>query len=346
MIGRLLAILRARNLEFLRDRSSLGWNILLPILLVAGLAAVFSGGERPLFKVGVLGDVPGHAVAAAPTLPLAGSPGIQLVAQRDAARARKRVSRQQLDLLLDPVNGRYWINPQSTKGALLERLLHTSGIADPEKPTAWQRLESDGAQIRYIDWLVPGILGMNMMFSCLFGVGFVVVRYRKNGFLKRLSATPLRAIEFVGAQLASRLVLIMVITCAVYVGTDFFLQFRMEGSYWLLFVIALLGAASMVALSLAITARITSEELAGGLLNLTSWPMMVLSGVWFSMEGMNPVLRNLAKAFPLTQMLDAARSVMLDGGGLDQVWPHLVVLCAMTALFLAVGAYFFRWRSG
>lgn len=184
-----------------------------------------------------------------------------------------------------------------------------------------------------------------MMFSCLFGVGYVVVRYRKNGFLKRLRATPLRAIEFVVAQVASRLVLIMSITVFVFAGTKFFLDTRMDGSYLLLFFVALLGAISLVSLGLLVASRVTSEELAGGLLNLVTWPMMLMSGVWFSLEAAEPWVRSVAKAFPLTHVLDAARSIMIDGAGIAEVWPYVLALSTMSACFLAGAALLFRWRS-
>lgn len=181
------------------------------------------------------------------------------------------------------------------------------------------------------------------MFSCMFGVGYVVVRYRKNGFLKRLRATPLSSFEFISAQVASRMVLITGITVVVFTATHIILDTRMEGSYFTLFLVAIVGAISMVSLGLVISARVTSEELAGGLLNMVNWPMMLLSGVWFSLEGAGPFLQNLAKVFPLTHVLDAARSVMLDGATLAEVAPSLGALTALSAVFIGIGARVFRW---
>jgi ABC-type multidrug transport system permease subunit len=244
-------------------------------------------------------------------------------------------------MLLDLRAGqnRFWVNETSPKGYFLEQLMS----ADPANPVRRQTVQ--GREIRYVDWLLPGILGMNMMFSCLFGVGYVIVRYRKSGYLKRLYATPLRAIEFIGAQVLSRLVLIMLITVLIYLGTDFFIHFRMEGSYFSLFLVTLLGAASMVAMGLTVSARVTGEELAGGLLNMLTWPMMFLSGVWFSLEGAHSSLQAVAQLFPLTHLLDAARAIMLDGAGLAEIAPHLIVLGGMTALFLAFGAGVFKWTQ-
>jgi ABC-2 type transport system permease protein len=185
---------------------------------------------------------------------------------------------------------------------------------------------------------------MNMMFSCLFGVGFVIVRYRKNGFLKRLKATPLGAFNFLFAQLVSRLLLIMVITIVVYAGCNLFIDFNMQGSYWALLVVATLGAMCMIAIGLLIAARTASEEFAGGILNAVTWPMMLLSGAWFSLEGTHAWVRNLAQIFPLTHMIDATRAIMNEGATLSQVMPHVWVITVMGIVFMAIGALVFKWE--
>ena len=99
----------------------------------------------------------------------------------------------------------------------------------------------------------------------------------------------------------------------------------------------------MVSLGLLIAARVTSEELAGGLLNMISWPMMLLSGVWFSLEGAGPAVQKLAAVFPLTHVLDSARAVMLDGATISDIAPSLVILTLSSVVFLGLGARFFRW---
>ena len=336
MLARILAIFRARNLEFLRDRGSLSWNIILPVVLMFGLSFIFGGTDRPQYTVGILqqGDTidrESHAFLQTRYM--------QFVAVKAADEGFRKVSRHQLDLLVrldEPAS--YWVNPDSPKGYYAELALLQS------MPAGIAKGQISGAPVRYVDWVLPGILGMNMMFSCLFGVGYVVVRYRKNGFLKRLRATPLRPLEFVIAQVASRLVLIMSITAFVYVGTKFFLHTRMDGSYLALLLVALVGSIALISLGLLVAARVTSEELAGGLLNMVTWPMMLLSGVWFSLEAADDWVRGVAKIFPLTHILDAARSIMLDGAGLAEIAPELLILSAMSAAFLGLGAALFRWR--
>ena len=338
MLNRIYAIFRARNLEFIRDRGSMSWNIILPVALMFGLSFIF-GADRAEYTVGVLQSGTEIDASAHPFLE---TRYIQFVAVNDEADGFRRVARHQLDLLMQIVGQqRYWVNPDSPKGYFAELALLQ---ADADAGGDITKEQISGEPVRYVDWVLPGILGMNMMFSCLFGVGYVVVRYRKNGFLKRLRATPLRAIEFVIAQVASRLVLVTLITSFVFAGTKYFLDTRMDGSYITLFIVLVVGAVSLISMGLMIAARVTSEELAGGLLNMVTWPMMMLSGVWFSLEAANDAVRNIAKVFPLTHILDSARAVMLDGANLAAIAPQLIALLAMTAVFLVIGAVIFRWH--
>jgi ABC-2 type transport system permease protein len=176
-------------------------------------------------------------------------------------------------------------------------------------------------------------------------VGYVVLRYRKTGFLKRLNATPLSAFEFLTAQVLSRLVLILVVTTILYVGVSLIIHFHSEGSHALLLLIALLGSLSLIAFGLIVASAISSEELVGGILNMLTWPMMLLSGVWFSLEGSPQWVQWVAKALPLTHVLDAARAVMIDGAGFGEIAPNLAYLAITAVVFLSIGAYAFRWRQ-
>jgi len=209
MLKRIYAIFRARNLEFIRDRSSLSWNIIFPVVMMFGLSFIFSGGDRAQYTVGVLQQAAEIDNSQHPYLE---TRYIEFVAAPDRDIAFRKVERHQLDLLVEFGSpGHYWVNPDSPKGYFAELALLQS-----DANNSIQKEQITGDAIRYVDWVLPGILGMNIMFSCLFGVGYVVVRYRKNGFLKRLRATPLRSIEFVIAQVASRLLLILTITVFVY----------------------------------------------------------------------------------------------------------------------------------
>jgi ABC-type multidrug transport system permease subunit len=380
-----LAVLHARNMEFLRDRSALAWNLAMPFLLVAGLAFTFSGNNKEIYKIGIVGGMDAlERVAPA----LQATRHILFVPYDDIEVAINKVRHHQTDMLIDvssapnwhrgdavvphrasllplqrhyslglPLAGanpppkgegtnvslrdsqvKYWINSSSPNGYLLERIVWgTEG-------KQFQRQIIEGAEIRYVDWFLPGILGMNMMFSCLFGVGFVIVRYRKNGFLKRLKATPLNPFYFLLAQLISRLLLIMVITTVVYAGCNIFIEFNMQGSYWDLLLVTTLGATCLISIGLLIASRTASEEFAGGILNTLTWPMMLLSGAWFSLEGTHAWVQQLAQVFPLTHMIAATREIMNEGATLAQVMPHVWVISATSIIFLAIGAFIFKWE--
>ena len=334
-IKRLVAVFVARNKEFLRDRSALAWNILFPVLIVAGFAFAFSGNTSDQFKVALYQDAGQQQAAGGGFLK---TKYVQFLPTDDLQKTITKVERHQVDMLIDRNGKRYWINTSSPKGYVLERILWSSD------GDTFTRAAVSGDEIRYVDWLLPGILGMNMMFSALFGVGYVLVRYRKNGVLKRLKATPLSAVEFLAAQIGSRLIVIMSIVVIVYFGTDLFVSFAMYGSYINLFLIFALGAISLISLGLLIASRTASEEFAGGILNLVSWPMMFLSGVWFSLEGVHPWVQKLALMFPLTHVTNAARAIMIDGAGLAQLSTEITTLLAMSAVFLLAGALSFKWE--
>jgi ABC-2 type transport system permease protein len=333
VIRRLLAVWHARNLEFVRDRATLIFTLLLPISLIVGMGFVFGGPQRPLFKVGVVTprvDRQAH--------PFLQERYVDFVPIASEAEGLPKVTHQQIDLLVD-LHGvlRYWVNTDSPKGYIVEKLLLAAAPAAQRQPVT-------GAAVRYVDWLFPGILGMNMMFSCLFGVGYVVLRYRKNGFLKRLHATPLTAFEFLTAQVLSRLCLILFVTTLLYVGVGSIIHFHSAGSVALLVLLAVLGALSMIALGLTIASGVSSEELVGGILNLMTWPMMLVSGIWFSLEGSPRWVQWAAHIFPLTHLLEAGRAVMLDGAGIAQIAPDLLYLAATALIFLTFGAWSFRWH--
>lgn len=330
-----LALLWARNKEFYRDKASMVWALVLPVLIVMTIALSFSNEGQRLFKVGVLVSTD----AMQPAVPQGLSqPYVTIVPVKDAVRGITRVRHHQFDLLLEQQGQqwRYWINPHADKGIVAERLLRESD------PNAVREAVS-GRALRYIDWVMPGVLGMNIMFGGLFGAGYVIVRYRKMGVLKRLQATPVTAFQFLAAQLCSRWLIVVVASVAIFMGCHFFLDFLVLGSGWLLLLIAGTGALAMIALGLVMSSRTDSEELAGGLLNVLTYPMLLLSEVWFSLDDAPAWMQSAAQLLPLTHMLAAAREVMLEGAGMWDVLHHLVVLLAISTVSLLVAAGLFRW---
>ena len=334
VLQRIYAIFKARNLEFFRDKAALAWTFVMPIAMVVGFAFTF-GDEESQFKVALVSKEKMQS------LDFLQTKYIDFSEKDTKEDALSRIKDHRIDMLIDGETNKYFINPKSSNGYIFEQILvnhpstSVSGLA---------RAEIEGDVIRYIDWLIPGILAMNIMFGSLWGIGFIIVRYRKNGVLKRLKASPVTAMEFLVAQLFSRLLVMITTTGIVFGLLHFVLDFKMLGSYLLLLLVAALGSICLISLSLVIAARIKSEELASGLINVMSWPMMILGGVWFSLENAYDLLQNIAVIFPLTHVIQAAREIMLDGAEFYEIAPQLSYLGLLSIVFLVVGSYLFRWE--
>ena len=346
-LKRMWTMFKARNREFFRDRSAFGWNFVFPFLLVAGFAVIFGSEDYKEYKVGVFPVQKPLVNIDALDIPasLKQTRYLSFVGFEDLDEGLEKLRHHKIDFLIKtgPPPHQYWISDASPKGYVVERLFK-AGELPPDTEYHFSKREVDGRQIRYIEWFFPGILAMNMMFSALWGVGYVVVRYRKNGVLKRLKATPLTAFEYLSAQTLSRIFLLMFTVVVVWGGCDLVFGFTVEGSYADLFLIFLMGGLSLTALGLLVASRGVSEEFTSGILNFITWPMMFLSEVWFSLEGAPEWLKVFAKIFPLTHMLTAARKVMNDGARIYEVGPELLVLAMMTLMFLGAGATLFRWN--
>jgi len=336
---------KARTMEFVRDRGSFVWNLLFPIALVFGFAFAFSGDGQATFKVGVVGNPD-------PGLPFLSIRQIEFI-EYDAPpvgptieEVQDRVRRHQIDMVIDFDSREYYINDESANGEIL-RMLFTRQERTPENSGATRTFTEravTGRPIRYVDWLVPGVIGMNMMFSCLFGVGFVIVRYRKNGVLKRLKATPVSALSFVSAQAASRLVIVIITSIVVYTGTNLFLHFMMNGSYVHLLLLTTITILCMIAIGLVFASRLRSEELTSGLMNIITLPMLIFSGLFFSLEGAPEIVRRASRVFPLTHFVEGARAIMLEGAGFAEILPHVLYLAGLTVVMLLTSAALFQWE--
>jgi len=334
----------ARNKEFYRDKGSVTWAIMFPLLVMVGITFAFKNQNQELFKIGVLGDK-----ASIAQLAIAHHPWITVVpyvddGNVDKSKALFKVRHHQLDLLLkmdrkkDGTTIQYWINPESSRGEAAELMLKNEGLPLTKEVVT-------GRAIRYVDWVIPGILSMNIMFGALFGIGYVIVRYRKMEVLKRMQATPVSALEYLTAQVISRLMIMLLISCVIFAGCNSVLHFVVEGSYLLLFFIAALGGFAMISLGLVMSSRTDSEELAGGLLNFATFPMMLLSEVWFSLDGSPQWMQTVSHYMPLTHMVSAAREVMLEGATFSDISLHLSVLGSMSVICLVLASFMFRWSK-
>lgn len=336
-------IFMTRNREFYRDRSALGWSIFFPFFIIIGFSLIFNQENRAEFKIGVLETAPGGVASGTPFKEFMSTRFMEFVPAATEAEGTDKLAHHRIDLLIDPSTGRYWKAGTSPRGYIAEKILLASSRGTTN--TEFTAATVTSHEVPYIEWLFPGILAMNIMFSALFGVGYVVVRDRKNGVLKRFSVTPLRPFEFLTGHIISRLFVIFATSAIVYIGCKLIYGFENRGSTVSLIFIFMLGAFSMVSLSLIIASRSSSEEFAGGILNLLTWPMMFLSEVWFSLEGARPWVRNISRFLPLTHVTEGTRRIMNDGASLYDIRFNVMALAFMSVLFLAIGSFLFKWHK-
>ena len=196
---------------------------------------------------------------------------------------------------------------------------------------------------RYIDFLIPGLLAMNLMSGSMWGIGWVIVEMRVRKLLKRLLAAPMRRRHLLFAFGLSRLAVIPFEIALILIFARLVFGVQVAGSYAALVLVSLAGSASFAAIAILVASRAQNTQTVSGLMNLVMLPMFVLSGVFFSSTHFPEVTRPFISALPLTAMCDGMRAVMIDGAGLAGTLPYLAVLAAWGVVSFVLGLRWFRW---
>jgi len=204
------------------------------------------------------------------------------------------------------------------------------------------RVEAPGE--RYVDWLVPGLLGMQLLSGSLWGIAFVIVQNRQRKLLKRLVATPMHRSDYLLSFAVSRLLWVLLETAILLAFAHFAFGVPIRGSLAAIFVLATLGAASFAGLGLLCSARPENTESVNGLVNLASLPMFILSGVFFSADRFPDFLQKAIRFLPLTALNDALRAVINDGASLFTLPLEVAVLLVWGAVTYAIALKIFRWN--
>ena len=338
----LVQLSRARVLEFLREPEAIFWVFLFPVLLAAALGVAFRNKPPEPLPVGVeSGPAAAGRVAA-----LAASERLAPVAL-DAAAARAELRTGKLALVVlatEPPT--YWLDPSrpDSRVARLEvdaALQRAAGRRDAFEP-AERILDVKGS--RYVDFLVPGLLGMNLMGTGMWAIGFSLVQQRSGKLLKLYVAAPMRRWHLLAAQILARLVF-LTLEVAIFVGFAIWvLDVPLRGSLPLFVAVAALGAMTFVGLGLLVAARPRTIEGVSGLMNFVMAPMWILSGVFFSSERFPEVAQPLIRALPLTALVDALRAVMLDGAGALALGGPIGLLAGWAAVSFFAALRLFRWQ--
>ena len=332
---RFYSIFIARNREFYRDSGALGWTLLFPILIIVAFSFMFKFDGGGIYKAGYL----------LPKKPTS-IPFVEYIGFENNEEGVKKLEHHQLDLFVDAnqIPIQYWVNTGSPKSLITEDLLQAASLKPKEKEKL-SRKEVASKNLSYVDWLFPGLIAMNVMWMALWGVGWVIVRQRKLGVLKRFKASPLTPLEYLLAQMLSRLIILIFVGVFIFAFAHLIHPFETKGSYLDLLIIYIVGCFSLSSIGLIIASRMSSDEMANGLLNLLSFPMMFLSEIWFSLEGSPDWVKAFAKTMPLWHMSDGMRKIMLEGYSIFQLKGSLLILILISIIFTAIGALSFKWTS-
>ena len=332
----------ARTKEFVRETEAIFWVFGFPLLLALALGFAFR--EKPPDRIPV-------AIVAGPSAPNEASalskssaltPRVMNPAEAQDALRHGKVSlvvdsSHSLTYRYDPTNPDSRTARRETDDALQAAAGRRNVI-----PAKDEYVHEQGA--RYIDFLIPGLLGMNLMGTGMWGMGFTIANARMKKLLKRLIATPMRKSQYVMAQFLSRLIFLVVEVFVLVAFGWLVFGVRVNGSIAALALLCIVGGYAFSGLGLLTASRARTLEGVSGLMNLIMMPMWLCSGVFFSYERFPEAVKPVIRALPLTMLNDALRAVMNDAAPLTKVMPQLAFLALWGIVTFAVGLKIFRWQ--
>ena len=337
--GSLAQLTIVRFKEFLREPEALFWVFLFPIVLAAGLGLAFRNRPAEVLKIAATPEV----------VQSLKQEKLLDVQQQDATAAREALRSGKVALAVETGAGGSVVyeyddtNPEGRAARMLaeQAIQRAAGRVDPVSSSD-KLLREPGS--RYIDFLLPGLLGMNLMGNSMWGLAFGVVDARRRKFLKRLIATPMPRHEYLLSFLLSRLASLVVEIILIGGFGLLVFQVPMRGSLFGFLVVCILSAFSFSAIGLLVASRVRTIEAVSGLSNAIMMPMWIVSGVFFSAQRFPDVIQPLIRALPLTATIDALRGLMLQGMSLAQLWPQLAILSGWLVVSFMLALKLFKWR--
>ncbi len=325
---------------FVREPSAVFWTFGFPILLSIALGIAFRNRPPEAVHVAIERGPAADAVALALQ-----SPGVKADVV-DAQTAGQELRTGKVSLVVAAREPRTYRYDETRPGGRLARLMvddllqRSEGRRDPTA-VADDRVPQIGA--RYVDFLIPGLVGFNLMSSGMWGIGYVIVEMRTKKLVKRMLATPMRRGDFLLSFVAVRALFVFVEVPVLFAFARIAFGLRVSGSPVLLMAVALLGALAFAGLGLLCASRARNTETVGGLMNLVILPMSVGSGVFFSTANFPDGMQPLLKVLPLTALNDALRAVANDAAGLPEIRSQIALLAAWALLSFAGALRMFRW---
>lgn len=331
---------RVRVLLFLREPEALFWVFGFPLVLAAVLGWAFRSSEVDPARVGIP-ELPSTVELRAR---LAEQPDIEVVTAASLEECFADLRRAKVDAVVEPGDPpRVSFDPVRQE-ALAARLLVERALRIPSEAPAMEFVAVEETGSRYIDFLFPGLLGMNLMGTGMWGIGFTIADIRRRKLLRRMLVTPMRKTSFFLSYMLSRAIFLVFEVAVLVSFGAFVLDVPMEGSLLDFALVVLAGAMAFAGLGLLVASRAQTMEGVSGLMNLVMMPMWLGSGVFFSYERFPEAAHPLLAALPLSGLNDALRAVMLEGEGLSAFWPDLGMLVLWGVGTFLVALKIFRWE--
>ena len=329
---------------FIREPEAVFWTFAFPILLAVGLGIAFRSRAPEQPHVGVLAAGASNQLVEA--LKRDSSLNIEVMDDSAAARALRTGKIAILAKIAGPTSVEYTYDPARGEAAMAKLLVDraiqsAAGRKDPVV-VAERKVTERGS--RYIDFVLPGLLGMNLMGGGIWGIGFAIVDQRGKKLLKRFMATPMSRTEYLASFMFSRLfwLVLEVVTLLGFGALAFGVPLR--GSFMALGLICLLSALAFAGMGLLIASRARTTEGVSGLMNLVMLPMWIFSGVFFSSSNFPNAVQPVIKLLPLTAVNDALRANMLEGASLASVSGEMLVIAGWLVVSFVLALRLFRWR--
>jgi ABC-2 type transport system permease protein len=333
-----LTLVRFR--EFLREPEAIFWVFVFPVLLAGGLGVAFRNRPAETLKAGATAVELVEALRAEKSLDTRRM-------NRAAGEEALRTGRISLLVLPSSQGGVVYryddTNPDGRTARLLaERaFLRAAGVKDPTRESD-DIVREPGS--RYIDFLVPGLLGMNLMGSGMWGIGFAIVDARRKKLLKRLLASPMSRAHYLLSFLFSRLAMLYLEVLALLVFANLVFGVPVRGAWWQVGTVCLLSALAFSALGLLVASRARTMEAVSGLMNFVMLPMWIFSGVFFSSDRFPAFMQPFIQALPLTAVVNALRANLLEGAGVGQLAGEVGIILAWLGVSFVAALKLFRWR--
>lgn len=342
--------------QFFREPGIIFWAIIFPILMAWGLGIAFTKKGELTKTIAVVSDVGYNAINsfAGPEyeeglwqkkvgneklgftnykfMSVSWDEAVQML-KKGKTFLILRLTNNDIEYHFDPLNPDAQLSYLQLQPVLAGDKVETEAVIKP--------MEQKGT--RYIDFLVPGLVAMGIMMSCMWGISYNIIDKRIKKLLRRMVATPMRKRNYLGAQFISRLALGVIEAGLLILFAYLYFHIDIQGSIWAFLLMFLAGHVVFTGIAILVSSRAANTEIANGLINLVIMPMMVLSGIFFSYHNFPDWAVAVIKLLPLTMLSDQIRNVFIEGAGVADVMPYALILCGVGLVFYMAGMRIYKW---